>query len=57
MPLLLSPYFPDYNKVEHDFGAIKKLRCFYPAQTPLDVIICEYQSHREASLLSHSKVD
>ena len=55
--LFLPPYSPDYNKVEHDFGALKKLRCFYPAQTPIDAIILEYQERREAILLSQSKVD
>ena len=54
--LFLPPYSPDYNKVEHDFGALKKLRCFYPTQTPVDVIIREYQNRREATLLSQSKV-
>lgn len=40
--LFLPPYSPDYNKIEHDFAAIKKLRAFSPASTSLDEVICRY---------------
>jgi transposase len=40
--LFLPPYSPDLNPIEHDFGALKKIR-EYNHETPLDHIIKEYK--------------
>ena len=40
--LFLPPYSPDFNPIEHDFAAIKKIR-EYNAQETLDNIVKDYQ--------------
>ena len=40
--IFLPKYSPDFNKIEHDFAALKKRRANAPIDTPLDVIISDY---------------
>jgi len=45
--LFLPPYSPDFNKIEHDFALIKKLRLSHPPDTSIDDIIKMYTSYSE----------
>ena len=45
--LFLPPYSPDFNKIEHDFALIKKLRLSHPPDTPIDDIIKMYTCYSE----------
>jgi putative transposase len=42
--LFLPRYSPDFNDIEHDFGALKKRRSYAPPGTTIDEIICAYAS-------------
>ena len=37
--LFLPPYSPDFNKIEHDFAALKKILAYAPEGTTLDDVV------------------
>ena len=41
--LFLPPYSPDFNKIEHDFGALKKVLAYAPDDTTLDEVVANYR--------------
>lgn len=42
--LFLPPYSPDFNKVEHDFAALKRILAYSPEGTTLDEVVANYRS-------------
>ena len=40
--LFLPPYSPDFNKIEHDFAALKKILAYSPDGTSLDEVVANY---------------
>lgn len=40
--LFLPKYSPDFNKIEHDFAALKKRRLYAPKNTSLDSLVAQY---------------
>ena len=45
----LPPYSPDFNKIEHDFAALKKRRQYQPQGTSIDQLIREYMDRDTVS--------
>ncbi len=43
--LFLPRYSPDFNKIEHDFAALKKRRLYAPTDTSLDALVTLYANH------------
>ena len=41
--LFLPPYSPDFNKIEHDFAALKKILAYAPEGTTLDEVVVNYR--------------
>ena len=41
--LFLPPYSPDFNKIEHDFAALKKILAYAPDGTTLDDVVANYR--------------
>lgn len=41
--LFLPPYSPDFNKIEGDFAALKRIRSYADDDTTLDEIVAHYQ--------------
>lgn len=41
--LFLPAYSPDFNKIEHDFAALKKILSYAPAGTTLDEVVANYR--------------
>lgn len=41
--LFLPPYSPDFNKIEHDFAALKKILAYAPEGTTLDEVVASYR--------------
>jgi putative transposase len=41
--LFLPPYSPDFNKIEHDFVALKKILAYAPEGTTLDEVVANYR--------------
>lgn len=41
--LFLPPYSPDFNKIEGDFAALKKIRSYADESTSLDEIVATYR--------------
>jgi putative transposase len=41
--LFLPPYSPDFNKIEHDFAALKKILAYAPEGTTLDEVVANYR--------------
>lgn len=41
--LFLPPYSPDFNKIEHDFAALKKILAYAPDGTTLDEVVANYR--------------
>lgn len=41
--LFLPPYSPDFNKIEHDFAALKKSLAYAPNGTTLDEVVANYR--------------
>lgn len=39
----LPPYSPDFNKIEHDFAALKKILAYAPEGTTLDEVVANYR--------------
>jgi transposase len=42
--LFLPPYSPDFNKIEHDFAALKRILAYSPEGTTLDEVVANYRS-------------
>lgn len=40
--LFLPPYSPDFNKIEHDFAALKRILAYAPEGTTLDEVVANY---------------
>lgn len=40
--LFLPPYSPDFNKIEHDFAALKRRLAYAPEGTTLDEVVANY---------------
>ena len=40
----LPPYSPDFNKIEHDFAALKRVLAYSPPGTTLDEVVANYRS-------------
>ncbi len=40
--LFLPKYSPDFNKIEHDFAALKKRRAYAHKDTSLDSLVAQY---------------
>jgi putative transposase len=40
--LFLPPYSPDFNKIEHDFAALKRILAYSPDGTSLDEVVANY---------------
>ena len=47
--LFLPPYSPDFNKIEHDFAALKKILADAPDGTTLDEVVANYQCTSECT--------
>ena len=41
--LFLPPYSPDFNKIEHDFAALKKILAYASDGTTLDEVVANYR--------------
>jgi transposase len=41
--LFLLPDSPDFNKIEHDFAALKKILAYAPEGTTLDEVVANYR--------------
>jgi transposase len=41
--LFLPPYSPNFNKIEHDFAALKKICAYAPEGTTLDEVVAHYR--------------
>jgi putative transposase len=42
--LFLPKYSPDFNKIEHDFAALKKIRLYSPSDLSLDALVAQYST-------------
>ena len=40
--LFLPPYSPDFNKIDHDFAALKRTLAYAPEGTTLDEGVANY---------------
>lgn len=41
--LFLPPYSSDFNKIEYDFAALKKIFAYAPEGTTLDEVVANYR--------------
>jgi putative transposase len=47
--LFLPPYSPDFNKIEHDFAALKRILAYAPEGTTLDEVVANYHNQRRVA--------
>ena len=40
--LFLPPYSPDFNQIEHDFAALKRILAYSPEGTTLNEVVANY---------------
>jgi len=50
--LFLPPYSPNFNNIEHDFAALKKILAYAPEGTTLDEVVANLSTHISIAALN-----